>query len=57
MACRCGKQRMHPDPTDDCLSPADRDFVRQVKAAYDQAVIEQEDGPWWHQAAGKEEAS
>lgn len=49
--CRCGSPRHRRHAvTDACLTPEDREFVRQVADALDMAEM----GPWWHQAAGRD---
>lgn len=50
--CRCGKVGRRHEVTDACLSPEDQEYVRRFIAAYDEA----EQGPWWHQAAGWDDA-
>lgn len=50
--CRCGSARRQHEVTDACLSPADQEYVRRFKAAYDMAEL----GPWWLQAAGRDES-
>lgn len=53
--CRCGKIRgRHHEVTDACLTPEDQAFVREFQAEYDRATRAKEDGPWWHQAAGRD---